>query len=179
MTIRDICCYTSWQLQLGVLYDVARDVSTILKMTGKRVPGDVESTSSGAVDGPTETVESTGGGDLVEPICKQLITTKVFRRSWVYCKWNVHPKKTMQFLSQTVKLGHQKLLFLLVCTSHYSQGWEILLSCYDWWNWVFYKFVQYYLKVQLLVTENTLLVHLITMMVTMTFWQICALKRAK
>ena len=38
---RNVCCYTSWQV--GVLYDVAIDVSSILKMTGKRVLGDVDS----------------------------------------------------------------------------------------------------------------------------------------
>ena len=28
---------------MGVLYDVASDISSILKVTGKRVPGDVDS----------------------------------------------------------------------------------------------------------------------------------------
>ena len=40
---RDVCCFTS--RQAGVLYDIANDVSTVLKVTGKRVPGDIASTS--------------------------------------------------------------------------------------------------------------------------------------
>ena len=39
---RDPFSYSSWYG--GVVYDVANNISTILKMTEKRVPGDIDST---------------------------------------------------------------------------------------------------------------------------------------
>ena len=60
---RDPCCYIS--CPAGVLYDVVGDVSTILKVTGKQVPGDVDFTKMFWYCGWT--LESTGGGDLIEP----------------------------------------------------------------------------------------------------------------
>ena len=57
-------------------------------------------TSSGSVDGPTHTLESTGGGNLVESTCKQLITDSLQKIVSTVNKIRTSKKQCISILKQ-------------------------------------------------------------------------------